>query len=120
MSPIRTLLVCAALGACALGCSRADDRPLAHRWLFIMRDHRRPENVAATLDLIPRAAAAGYNAIVLSEGGLYNLDTAGQTLDSDYNTFSESVMRFDILGANYTTVGAYQAGTGQDQNSTVG
>jgi hypothetical protein len=34
----------------------------------------RADNLAATLALLPRAQAAGYNAIVLSDGGLYDLD----------------------------------------------
>jgi len=47
---------------------------LAHRWLFVMRNLDRPENVASTLALLPRAREAGYNAIVLSDGNLSRLD----------------------------------------------
>ncbi len=41
-----------------------------------MRDLSQAENLTAALDLLPRAQAAGYNAIVLSDSGLYRLDTA--------------------------------------------
>ena len=79
MPRIGILLACAVLGLAVLGCSHADDRALTHRWLFIMRNHRQPENVEATFALIPRAAAAGYKAIVLSEGGIYDVEAADET-----------------------------------------
>jgi len=58
----------------APGCAAAAPKPLEHRWLFVMRNMGQADNLAATLALLPRAQAAGYNAIVLSDGGLYGLD----------------------------------------------
>ncbi len=49
---------------------------LAHRWLFVMRGMDKPENVERTIALFPRAAKAGYNAVVLSDGNLYSTGSA--------------------------------------------
>lgn len=57
----------------AAGCSAAGQQKLDHRWLFVMKDMGQADNLADTLALLPRAHAAGYNAIVLSDGGLYDL-----------------------------------------------
>jgi len=65
--------LCAAMVLC-LGCAAAEGQPLAHRWLFVFRDHNTSEDVARTLALLPRAKAAGYNGVAVSEGGLYELD----------------------------------------------
>lgn len=73
--PIEVLLCTMfALGA-FVGCASAEprERQVSHRWLFVMRNLSRPENVEATVALCPRAAAAGYNAIVLSDSNLYRL-----------------------------------------------
>jgi len=74
MGYMRCLLaLCAAVWSLA-GCANAAEYDLAHRWLFVMRNLDRPENVASTLALLPRAREAGYNAIVLSDGNLSRLD----------------------------------------------
>lgn len=54
------------------------DKPLARRWLFVMRTMRTTEDLERTIALLPRAKEAGYNAIVLSDWWLYKLD---QTTD---------------------------------------
>ena len=64
-------------GLC-LGCASAQERELSRRWLFVMRNIRQPENVERTVALFPRAQAAGYNAVVLSDSSLYRLDTADE------------------------------------------
>ena len=58
-----------------LGCAGAEEDHLSCRWLFVMRNMRRPGNVERTIALLPRAKAAGYNAIVLSDGGLDDPDS---------------------------------------------
>jgi hypothetical protein len=72
----RTLTALACLLVCgvAMGGYAADKPPLAHRWLFVYREHNTPQDVARTLAMLPRAKAAGYNGVALSEGGLYELD----------------------------------------------
>ena len=77
------LSACLLFAALAPGCARADEFSLQHRWLFIMRNHRQPAHVASTIALFPRAAAAGYNAVVISEGGIYNLQTADEAYRSN-------------------------------------
>ncbi|MFB3879866.1 MAG: carbohydrate binding domain-containing protein [Armatimonadota bacterium] len=52
-------------------CSAAVPRKLDNRWLFVMKNMGNPDSLAETLALLPRAQAAGYNAIVLSDGHLY-------------------------------------------------
>jgi beta-glucanase (GH16 family) len=49
---------------------------LTHRWLFVMRGMDKAENVDRTIALFPRAAKAGYNAVVLSDGNLYSNGSA--------------------------------------------
>ncbi len=50
---------------------------LVHRWLFVMRTLNDDEILQDTLALLPRASAAGYTAVVLSDWNLYRLDRAG-------------------------------------------
>jgi len=66
------LTVVLALLALIPTCTLADT-PLSHRWLFVMRSMRTPEEVERTIALFPRAAAAGYNAVVLSDSALLTL-----------------------------------------------
>ena len=40
--------------------------PLQHRWLFVWRDMTNPKEVDRVIERMPRAKAAGYNAVVLS------------------------------------------------------
>jgi len=79
---ILLVLVGTALGCAAQTTPAAPEipapRPLAHRWLFVFRSHNQPGAVEKTLALLPRAKAAGYNAIVLSDGGLNHLDLMSQ------------------------------------------
>lgn len=65
----------------AAGCARAEpgEGELSRRWLFVMRNLRNAENVERTIELLPRAAAAGYNAVVLSDSTLYRLDGGGES-----------------------------------------
>ena len=49
---------------------------LSRRWLFVMRTMRDSANVERTIALFPRAAAAGYNAVVLSDWNLLDLRNA--------------------------------------------
>jgi len=76
MKVLGCLAGCLLLSLLASGSAHAGEPRLEHRWLFIMRDLSQAENLTAALDLLPRAQAAGYNAIVLSDSGLYRLDTA--------------------------------------------
>ncbi len=64
----------AGLGAAltlGLGSARAEAPELPHRWLFVMRSMAQPESLQRTIELLPRAKAAGYNAIVLSDHRLW-------------------------------------------------
>ena len=65
----------------AAGCAQSEpgERELSRRWLFVMRNLRDSENVERTIELLPRAAAAGYNAVVLSDSTLYRLDGGGES-----------------------------------------
>jgi len=47
---------------------------ITERWLFISRDHSKPEKFADTLSLLPRAKAAGYNTILLGDHYLLTID----------------------------------------------
>ncbi|MEW6756382.1 MAG: hypothetical protein AB1505_36230, partial [Candidatus Latescibacterota bacterium] len=76
-------MVCAvvvlALGiSCATQAEGADParRPTARRWLFVMRTMRDAREMERTIALFPQAKAAGYNAVVLSDRNLYQLDQA--------------------------------------------
>ena len=73
------LLLISTLVLSAAGCASAAEYELEHRWLFVMRNLARAENVADTIALFPRAKAAGCNAVVISDGNLYRLDRAGET-----------------------------------------
>jgi hypothetical protein len=55
-------------------------------------------------------------------GMVRNYDTAagGPTITSDFNRFRAATQDFNVQGVLYGDVAAYQAGTGQDANSTVG
>jgi hypothetical protein len=55
-------------------------------------------------------------------GMVRNYDTAsgGPTITSDFNRFRAATQDFNIQDVLYGDVAAYQAGTGQDANSTVG
>jgi len=61
-----------AVALTVLACNAAEQgpRPLPRRWLFVMRSMSQPQNLKRTLELLPRAKAAGYNALVLSDNGL--------------------------------------------------
>ena len=61
------------LAALCLASPAAGRDQLGHRWLFVRGDLRNPPDVERALALLPRAAAAGYNAVVLD---MY-LDPAG-------------------------------------------
>lgn len=58
------------LGSALDGAAAQPGQDLSRRWLFVMRSMRTQEEVERTIGLFPRAAAAGYNAIVLSDGAL--------------------------------------------------
>jgi hypothetical protein len=70
-----TLVVVGLLAAC--GCSQ--EGGIAYRWLFVMRSMRSSEALERTIALLPRAKAAGYNAIVLSDGNLMRLDRVDES-----------------------------------------
>jgi hypothetical protein len=53
-----------------------------------------PDNLTATLALLPRAQGAGYNAIVLSDGNLYALDKAGPS-------YRENVLKLQSEARKY-------------------
>ena len=96
MGYMRCLLaLCAAVWSLA-GCVTAAEYDLEHRWLFVMRNHQRAENVARTLALFPRAQAAGYNGVVISEGGIYNLDTAEETYRQNLLTLQREARRHGL------------------------
>lgn len=77
-----------ALGALALAstCALGDEGRLPKRWLFVMRSMRTPEEVERTIALFPKAAAAGYNAVVLSDSRLLMLHRADPS-------YAENVLR---------------------------
>ena len=70
----RLALLAVVTGALGLATDSSDANGLAHRWLFVMRTMRDADALERTIALLPRAAAAGYNAIVLSDWHLYDLD----------------------------------------------
>jgi len=49
-------------------------RNLSERWLFVFRDHTVPGKVEKTMELLPRAKAAGFNGILLSDHHLLTID----------------------------------------------
>jgi hypothetical protein len=72
-------------------------------------------------------AVSGTGGTISVSGGDFitmtrNYDTAlnGPAITSDYNRFREAGQDFSVQGTLYGDVAAYQAGTGQDANSTVG
>ena len=71
MNWLRKLVALLAVLAFCLGCASAEAPKLTYRWLFVMRTLTDPASVQRTLDLLPRAAAAGYNGIVLSDWRLW-------------------------------------------------
>lgn len=73
----RGVLLCALVMGLATSCTAAPEGDLEHRWLFVMRNLASEENVEETLALLPRAEAAGYTAIVLSDGNLNAVSEAG-------------------------------------------
>jgi hypothetical protein len=60
-------------------CPAADEARLAHRWLLAFRDFNSQAAVQDTLALLPRAKAAGYNAVVLADSGLSRLSLMPQS-----------------------------------------
>jgi hypothetical protein len=64
---------------------------LRYRWLFVMRDLTNPETLERTLALLPRAAAAGCNAVILSSGALHRLGSLGDTIKGHYRTFQAAL-----------------------------
>jgi hypothetical protein len=67
------VLVALIISQLTAGWAAAAQQKLDNRWLFVMKNMGQADNLAETLALLPRAQAAGYNAIVLSDGGLYDL-----------------------------------------------
>ncbi len=57
----------------------AGDTGLSQRWLFVMRNLSRPEQVEKTIALFPRAAKDGYTAVVISDSKLYSLHRMDQS-----------------------------------------
>jgi len=70
--------------------------PLQHRWLFVMRNLNRGDNLERTLALLPRAAASGYNAIVLSDGNLLRLDRADESYRQKVLKLQSEARRQDL------------------------
>ncbi|NLH99234.1 MAG: hypothetical protein GX446_07050 [Chthonomonadales bacterium] len=73
MSRTRMVCVVSAVIAAAygmalasFGASHVAREPLKHRWLFVWRDMSNPREVDRVIERMPRARAAGYNAVVLS------------------------------------------------------
>jgi hypothetical protein len=76
-----------ALGvACALACGvpTGGAGRLSRRWVFVMRDLTDPEQVKRTMGLVPRAAAAGCNAMVLSDRAFQRLATLSASEREEY------------------------------------
>jgi hypothetical protein len=81
-----------------VGCASGEQpkQKLPHRWLFVMRNLRDQENVERTIALCPRAAASGYNAIVLSDSSLYDLDSAGASYAQGVRRVQEEAQRHGL------------------------
>ena len=76
MRRLRILVgLCAVAAACS-GCASAESTNLPYRWLFVMRTVANPADLQRTIELLPRAAAAGYNGIVLSDHRLWTKSQA--------------------------------------------
>ncbi len=75
----RFLVFAALSGAIMIGSASPDEHSLARRWLFVMRNMGQQENVEKTIALLPRAQAAGYNAVALSDSRLYELADDDET-----------------------------------------
>ncbi len=121
MGHMRWLLATCAVVWSLAGCASAEDYDLEHRWLFVMRNHRRAENVARTIALFPRAAAAGYNAIVISEGGLYRLDTADDAYCANLLKLQQEARRHGLeLIPAVMPIGYSGAILGRDPNLAEG
>jgi len=86
------LVAVSLLSTCACG---GEGKP-EHRWLFVMRNLRRPENVQDTIQLLPRAAAAGYNAVVLSDSTLYRLERADDSYAQNVLRVQEEARRYGL------------------------
>ncbi len=92
------LLCVASVLGLLVGSASAQQREqgLPHRWLFVMRDLRNRENVERTMALCPRAAAAGYNAIVLSDPNLYALGGADPCYAQNVRRVQEEARRHGL------------------------
>ncbi|UCC67733.1 MAG: hypothetical protein JSV79_11530 [Armatimonadota bacterium] len=92
------LLCMTAILGMLVGCASGEqpEQKLPHRWLFVMRNLRNPANVERTIELLPRAAAAGYNALVLSDSSLYDLDSAGASYAKNVRRVQEEARRHGL------------------------
>jgi len=68
----------------------AVSRALRHRWLYVGGNLTRPESLESRLALLPRAQAAGYNTIVLSDGTFQRLDKTDPSLYENYRVFQRA------------------------------
>jgi len=76
MLTLRRLIGTVVLVALLGGSACCEPAKLTHRWLFIFRDLTDTAKFTDTMSLLPRAQKAGYNAIVVSDKHLYQLDRA--------------------------------------------
>ncbi len=94
---------------------------LRHRWLFVMRDMSQSENLAATLDLLPRAQAAGYNAIVLSDSNLFELKQLGSSYRDNILRLQQEAKQYGLeLIPSVMPIGYSGAILGYDRNLAEG
>ena len=66
-------------------------RNLTERWLFVFRDHALPGNVEKSISLLPRAKAAGFNAILLGDHNLLSIDRKPESYRKDLVRLCEAI-----------------------------
>ena len=71
---------------------------LRHRWVFLQTDLLLEDQLQAAEAILPRAAAAGYNGVVLSDGKLSYLDSLGTLGPTYLPHLAEFRARAEALG----------------------
>ncbi len=74
----------------------AQQESLSHRWLFVMRNLSNEAEVDSTIALFPRASAAGYNAVVLSDSTLHRLDEGREGYDRNLPRLRAAAERYGL------------------------
>jgi hypothetical protein len=89
-------LILAVVCALALAAAPVVPRLLKDRWVFVMRDLTQPEALGRTISFVPRAAACGCNAMVLSDRAFQRLGTLSRSERDGYLTLQRELRRHDM------------------------